>query len=78
MILAKFRVTEKTTYSTSPGFTQTKVVLTPMYSENPEDRGFSAATPSGRIELTVTKEGVAEQFPIGEDMFVTFSTDRPS
>lgn len=74
MIRAKMRVTQKMVTSESPTNPYGQVVLMPVYDpECPEDQKFSAATPSGKIELTLTAPGVYEKFPVGAEFYVDFN-----
>ena len=46
------------------------VTLCPEYSESPEDRTFSATTPSGKLEINVTNRAVIGKFMPGDFYFL--------
>jgi hypothetical protein len=55
------------------------IVLTPVYSNNPEDenRKFWDASPSGEIKLGTVNPAAWQAFELGGDYYVTFSKDKP-
>lgn len=46
------------------------VRLDAAYSENPEDRQFSYATPCGHMEFTVSNPNVIGRFKAGDDYYL--------
>lgn len=65
---AKFKVHSVTQFE-YPG---TQVVLFPVVSGlNEENKKFWAATPSGKIEMTINTEAAAHFIP-GEEVYVNF------
>lgn len=58
-------------YVSELGYTQwgTKVVLQPV-TRGEDNKAWAAATPSGRIELTIKNESAADQFAPGQEWFV--------
>lgn len=60
------------------GYENRKVILTPVIPQNstgePEDRSFWESTPSGEINLTISKEAVASKmFEPGKKYYVDFT-----
>jgi hypothetical protein len=54
-----------------------QVVLDARYdSKLPEDQRFAEATPSGKIEISVTVPAVIEAFQVGKVFYVDF-TEAP-
>ena len=49
------------------------VKLTPIYSDSPEDRSFSDATPSGEIKLWITNKALHGKLHPGEVYVVDFT-----
>jgi len=67
-IRAKFKCESVTNYGN--GYLQTK--LSAKYSDNPEDNQFSLATPSGTLEMTVTRPEVTSFFEPGKSYYLDF------
>jgi hypothetical protein len=68
-IRAKFKVTQKTF-----GLNGYQVIqLNPTYSQdaNDENKAFWDATPGGKIEMNVSKNG--DLFELGEEYYVDFT-----
>lgn len=67
-VKAKFRVTMvgRTDYG------QQKVEAYPVYSGGAENNSFAAATPSGRLELTVDNPAAQGFFQPGDEFYATF------
>lgn len=74
-VSARFYVTQITRNAFAPG--NATVVLAPV-SRGPENKTWAAATPSGKVELTIGNEKAAEWFTsrLGKDIAITFE-DRP-
>jgi hypothetical protein len=53
----------------------TAVSLEPFHSTDPNDpnKSWSAATPAGRINLTITNKDAAVAFEIGKFYFIDFN-----
>lgn len=66
-VQAKFYVSsvELTTYATI-------VKMQPVTKGSEENKEFWAATPAGRIEMTIKNEFAAAHFKPGQEMYVTF------
>jgi hypothetical protein len=63
-IKAKFNVMEITKYGNGGGG---KVTLSPVVGgDNPENKEFWEATPSGKIELCIDNPAVMQAFEFGE------------
>jgi len=80
MVRAKFRVVEISRldgrgYVGNPAEVQS-IHLSPVYTgAKPDDENskFYAATPSGRIELTVVHKDVGDSFEMGKEYYVDFT-----
>lgn len=77
---ARFYVSEVTLRPSGPGFAAPaphgSVVLTPAYRGG-ENKAWASATPSGRIELTLSREALPWwQERLGRDLHITFD-DAP-
>jgi hypothetical protein len=70
MVRAKFYVAEKTEYA-GDGF-QKQIVMRPVTSGSDENKEFFRWTPSGELKMTIKSE-VADQFPVGSEIYVDFS-----
>lgn len=66
---ARFYVSQITEYSYGQG---TKEVTLQAVSRGPENKEWSAATPSGRIVMTINNTAAAAQFFTGKEYLVTF------
>jgi hypothetical protein len=54
--------------------TYVEVELNAQYSNGkPEDNSYSAATPSGKITMTITNPEAVEKLPIGGVFYVDFT-----
>ncbi len=69
MVTAKFKVQQVNDYG---GYRQ--VFLSPVYSSDKTSPNYSwsQATPSGKLEMTITNPGAYEQFAVGKTFFMTF------
>lgn len=69
MVTAKFKVNQVNDYGT-----HRQVHLSPVYSSDKSSPNYSwsQATPSGKLEMTITNPGAYEQFAIGKTYFMTF------
>lgn len=69
MVTAKFYVTQVNDYGS-----YRQVHLSPVYSSDPAspNHSWSKATPSGKLELTITNPGAYEQFAVGKKFLMTF------
>lgn len=80
-VKAKFWVSNKSNHQTSisnpnhPAYRSTTVELMPVYGKGNEQ--WNDATPSGKIEMTITNEAAAEQFELGETYDITFEKAEP-
>ena len=82
MTRAKFQVVEKVIrcgnyYDTKEGSSSTRnvvtVVMSPVVSGSDENKEFFANTPSGKIEIGVLRQELADLFEIGKEYYVDFS-----
>lgn len=75
MVRAKFRCAEKKQLAhwdpKNHGPSQDMVVLQVAYGD--ENKAWSAATPSGRIEMTITNPEAMNRFELGKHYFVDFT-----
>lgn len=69
MVTAKFKVQNVNDYGT-----YRQVFLNPVYSSDPASPNYSwsQATPSGKLEMTITNPGAFEQFGVGKEFLMTF------
>lgn len=69
MVTAKFKVHQVNDYG---GYRQ--VHLSPVYSGDKASPNYSwsSATPSGKLEMTITNPGAYEQFAVGKTFLMTF------
>lgn len=69
MVTAKFKVTQVNDYG---GYRQ--VHLSPVYSSDKSSPNYSwsMATPSGKLEMTISNPGAYEQFRVGKTFLMTF------
>lgn len=66
---AKFYVTSVTDYGHSK-----QATLSAQYSSGkPEDNEFAAATPSGKIEITISNPAAMDYLKVGKKYYVDFS-----
>lgn len=70
-VRGKFTVSSVTNLSATSTYVNVK--LRAVYSNSPEDNSYSAATPSGSIEMTITNPAAVEQLPIGAQFYVDFT-----
>lgn len=70
-VRGKFRVTEITRNYWNADAAQVK--LEAVYTNSPEDNTYSAATPSGKIEMSITNPSAIEHFAIGKSLYVDFT-----
>lgn len=74
MVRAKFTVNRVERHEYGNGYTQTKVVLNPLYDANlPEDQRYSKATPCGEIWMQVDNPLALEQLVPGKVFYVDFT-----
>jgi len=74
-VRAKFYCAEKL-LSATQGETaniSTKIVLRPVYGDNPENKEFFKWTPCGEINISVVNEAVADRFVLGKTYYVDFT-----
>jgi hypothetical protein len=62
----KFQVEKVTTYSGN----YEQVTLNAVYGGSAENVSFASATPSGKLEITVTNPNVIGQFKPGESYYL--------
>lgn len=69
MVTAKFKVQNVNDFGS-----YRQVALAPVYSSDKESPNYSwsQATPSGKLEMTITNPGAYEQFAVGKTFFMTF------
>jgi len=72
MTRAKFKVSSKTIQEAGDSKTYS-VILYPVTSGSPENEAFFASTPSGTIQLSLTKEEVYQQFEYGKEYYIDFT-----
>lgn len=73
-VRAKFRCLEiKHAYSQSPDYVAATIVLSPVWEQDGVNRAWSKATPSGKLEMTVTNPAAVEQFELGREYFLDFT-----
>lgn len=70
MVTAKFKVSQVNDYGT-----YRQVHLGPVYSSDKSSPNYSwsMATPSGKLEMTITNPAAYEQFAVGREYLMTFS-----
>jgi hypothetical protein len=78
-VRGRFKVHSKTEYAGyggNPGeeVIQESVKLTA--AGGPGNEEWSAATPSGTIEMTITNRAALDQFHVGQYVFVTFEPEE--
>lgn len=73
MVTAKFKVHQVNDYGA-----YRQVHLSPVYSsdKNSPNYSWSQATPSGKLEMTISNPGAFEQFAVGKTYLMTFE-ERP-
>jgi hypothetical protein len=52
--------------------TQHTVTLAPVYSTTGENKHFWDATPSGKLEMTLTNKDAHKWFPVGGEFYLDF------
>jgi hypothetical protein len=69
MVTAKFKVSNVNDYGN-----YRQVFLLPVYSSNKSSPNYSwsQATPSGKMEMTITNPGAYEQFAVGKTFLMKF------
>ncbi len=74
-VQAKFYVASVTSHANGSGQNcpGAMVVLHPVYGDNPENKAFWSATPSGKIDLNITNPEAAKQFVVGAEYYVNFT-----
>lgn len=75
-VRAKFICVENGKAGYSPTHITSKIVLQPIhgtYGDSEENKQFFAATPGGKIELSVVNTTAAEQFEVGKAYYVDFT-----
>ncbi len=70
-VRAKFTVTTK-----SPG-SPCSITMMPVVDGSQENKAFFAATPSGKIELSILNDLAASQLLVGEEYYVDFIPAKP-
>ena len=71
MVTAKFKVHQVSDFG---GYRQ--VHLSPVYSPDKSSANYSwsQATPSGKLEMTITNPAAYEQFEVGKTFLMTFES----
>ena len=69
MVTAKFKVSNVNDYGA-----YRQVHLSPVYSSDKASPNYSwsQATPSGKLEMTISNPGAFLQFAVGKTFFMTF------
>jgi hypothetical protein len=70
-VRGKFIVTSVTNRSAIS--TYFEIQLDAQYSQTPEDNSYSAATPQGKINMTITNPEAVAKLPIGGVFYVDFT-----
>lgn len=70
MVTAKFKVHQVNDFGQ-----YRQVHLSPVYSNDKASPNYSwsQATPSGKLEMTITNPSAFEQFAVGKTYFMTFA-----
>lgn len=71
-IKAKMRCASVTKYDAGAGGYE-GVKLTAVYSDSPENKTFSAATPTASVEMTISNPAAFGAFVPGAEYYVDFS-----
>ena len=71
VVRGKFRVTRITRNYYNQGAAE--IELSAVYSTNPEDQSYAAATPSANIVMSVTNPDAIEKLPLGKSFYVDFT-----
>ena len=79
-VRAKFYVSEvkQSRYASQGGGILTTVKLLPVIGDSEENKAFFRWTPSGAIDLGTINPAVVEQFHIGDEFYVDFTSAKPS
>jgi len=72
-VKAKFRVSKVTRHA--HGFDE--VVLEPHYEDSGPNKSWSEATPSGKIEMTITNQTAVDYFEAGVEYLIDFERVEP-
>lgn len=75
-VVAKFLCIEKGETGYSEEYITSKVVLIPVTGNSEENQNFFQATPTGKLEMNMVNQSAAEQFEVGKEYFVDFSTEK--
>jgi len=67
-VRAKFRVHNLTVNSWG-----TEVFLSPVYGDNPENKQFWDATPSGDMRMTIKNDAAAKLFVVNKEYYIDFT-----
>lgn len=69
MVTAKFKVNQVNDFGN-----YRQIILAPVYSPDKASPNYSwsQATPSGKLEMTITNPGAYEQLGIGKTFLMTF------
>lgn len=71
MVRAKMNCWAKTPlYTMEPGKVCTEVRFMPVYSDSPENKAWSEATPQGELRLVITNPAAIDAFELGEILSV--------
>lgn len=83
-VTAKFKVVNITVHGVTPGGDRSQeyrwIDLQPVYSSDPAspNASWSKATPSGRLQMTITNPAAFEQFRTGHEYLLTFEDVTPT
>lgn len=68
-VVAKFRVDTVTRHA--HGYNEVK--MSPVYAEDGPNKSWSEATPSGKIEMTITNPAAVDFFEAGQEYLLAFT-----
>lgn len=71
-VVAKFVVEEKAENRNG----STRVILNPVIGGSEENEKFWKYTPAGKIEMYIDNQAASEQFEVGKEYYVEFSSDK--
>jgi hypothetical protein len=70
-VRGKFKVTKIT--RNYYNLEDAEIALSAVYSQNPEDQSYSAATPSANITMSVSNPAAVEKLALGKSFYVDFT-----
>ena len=72
-VRGKFSVSKVTNHSATSTYVEVELNAVHGGSTNAEDNSYSAATPSGKITMTITNPDAVAKLPIGGVFYVDFT-----